>query len=369
MGKQMDTLTDDHLLDDLNVIANSSDGAIQITVAKPEIAKTSLRIDKEPELLTCRRQTRAIETDRQVSSFSALTSKTIKQTPVEKEDRDHDAILPTPPETAADEGVVNGERVTLSDFESGPLPGICIHEIYEELDFASNDRDSLQELVESKLRRYGFQSDTWQNVVCGGIEESLDTELDLQVPGLALKQITNARRLNELEFTFPIANRPDTLVSPLTGERLKTCFSKYGDRALLGPYPGRLGQLDFQPLTGYLKGFIDLIFEYDGRYYIVDYKTNHLGNFRTDYGTEQLGKEMAHHHYFLQYHLYTVALHRYLAYRLDGYDYDRHFGAVYYLFVRGMSPNTGPDYGVFKDRPDKKLIEALSSLMEGGRAK
>jgi exodeoxyribonuclease V beta subunit len=75
MGKQMDTLTDDHLLDDLNLIAKGSDGAIQITVAKPETEKTSLRVDKEPELLACRRQTRAIETDRQVSSFSALTSK------------------------------------------------------------------------------------------------------------------------------------------------------------------------------------------------------------------------------------------------------------------------------------------------------
>ncbi len=189
------------------------------------------------------------------------------------------------------------------------------------------------------------------------------------MPGLALKQITNSKRLNELEFTFAITNRSDTLAKPLTGERLATCFSKYGDRALLGTYPSRLGQLDFQPLTGYLKGFIDLIFEHNRRYYIVDYKTNHLGNHRTDYGAEQLGKEMAHHHYFLQYHLYTVALHRYLAYRIDRYDYDRHFGAVYYLFVRGMSPSTGPDYGVFRDRPDKELIEALSSLMEGDDAK
>jgi exodeoxyribonuclease V beta subunit len=73
---------------------------------------------------------------------------------------------------------------------------------------------------------------------------------------------------------------------------------------------------------------------------------------------------MADHHYFLQYHLYLVALHRYLAYRLPGYDYDTHFGGVYYLFIRGMSKEKN-GFGVFRDRPGREMVEALSDLFWG----
>jgi len=71
------------------------------------------------------------------------------------------------------------------------------------------------------------------------------------------------------------------------------------------------------------------------------------------------------HHYFLQYHLYVVALHRYLSARLPDYDYDRHFGGVYYLFLRGMSPAHAPGCGVFRDRPARELVEALSAALAG----
>ena len=72
---------------------------------------------------------------------------------------------------------------------------------------------------------------------------------------------------------------------------------------------------------------------------------------------------MNHHHYFLQYHIYTVALHRYLRWKLqEAYtskaDYERFFGGVYYLFLRGMQPES--TNGVFFDRPPYELIEALS---------
>ena len=74
---------------------------------------------------------------------------------------------------------------------------------------------------------------------------------------------------------------------------------------------------------------------------------------------------MAHHHYFLQYHLYVVAVHRYLEARLPGYDYDAHFGGVFYLFVRGMAPGRGENAGVFTDRPSRALVLALSALFAG----
>ena len=120
--------------------------------------------------------------------------------------------------------------------------------------------------------------------------------------------------------------------------------------------------LNFEQVEGYLKGFIDLIFEHRDRWYLVDYKSNFLGERFSDYTGDHLTHAMSDHNYFLQYHIYTVALHRYLAWRMPGYDYNIHFGGVYYLFIRGMSPETGPDCGIFRDRPSLELIQAMSTL-------
>ena len=132
--------------------------------------------------------------------------------------------------------------------------------------------------------------------------------------------------------------------------------------------PDRLSTLDFSRLRGFLTGFIDLTFVHDERWYIVDYKSNHLGSKLGDYGEANISEAMMSHHYILQYHVYTVALHRYLQARMPGYDYDQHFGGAYYLFIKGMKESLGPENGIFRDRPPRELIEKLSSLFEGVKA-
>jgi exodeoxyribonuclease V beta subunit len=121
----------------------------------------------------------------------------------------------------------------------------------------------------------------------------------------------------------------------------------------------------------YMKGFIDLVFEWQGRYYIVDYKSNFLGERFEDYQEARLREEMLKSGYDLQYHIYLVALHRYLRQRIPDYDYEAHMGGVYYLFIRGMSPELGPGFGIFKDRPGREVIagmeEMLSLNMQGLR--
>ncbi len=126
--------------------------------------------------------------------------------------------------------------------------------------------------------------------------------------------------------------------------------------------------LEFSPLRGYMKGFIDLVFEADGRFYLVDYKSNWLGAEPAAYRRSRLDEAMARESYVLQYLIYIVALHRYLRLRLPDYDYERHFGGVFYLFLRGMDPALGSDCGVFRDRPSLALVEALDALMATGRA-
>jgi exodeoxyribonuclease V beta subunit len=115
--------------------------------------------------------------------------------------------------------------------------------------------------------------------------------------------------------------------------------------------------LDSKLMCGYLTGFIDLICEYKGLYYVMDYKTNSL----PDYQNETLTHAMREHNYGLQYWIYTVVLHRYLQHRLPDYDYETHFGGVRYLFVRGMQPDEAMS-GVYQDRPDLVRVEALAAL-------
>jgi exodeoxyribonuclease V beta subunit len=118
--------------------------------------------------------------------------------------------------------------------------------------------------------------------------------------------------------------------------------------------------LDSKQMCGYLTGFIDLICEYKGFYYVMDYKTNSL----PDYQNETLTLAMREHNYGLQYWIYTVVLHRYLQHRLPGYDYETHFGGVRYLFVRGMQQDKAMS-GVYQDRPDLQRVEALAALFGG----
>ncbi|MCK4493780.1 MAG: PD-(D/E)XK nuclease family protein, partial [Methylococcales bacterium] len=110
-------------------------------------------------------------------------------------------------------------------------------------------------------------------------------------------------------------------------------------------------------LEGYLTGFIDLICEYQGRYYVMDYKSNSLDN----YEPEAIMTAMQAHNYGLQYWLYSVVLHLYLQQRLPTYDYQQHFGGIRYLFVRGMGLENSSS-GIYNDRPDLNTLNALSAL-------
>ena len=112
---------------------------------------------------------------------------------------------------------------------------------------------------------------------------------------------------------------------------------------------------------GHLKGYIDLAFEWQDRFYILDWKSNHLGDLTDDYTQPRLLQAMVKEQYFLQYHLYSVALHRFLARRKSGYSYDRNFGGVFYLFLRGLGENGTT--GIFFDRPNETKIERLCTIL------
>jgi exodeoxyribonuclease V beta subunit len=127
-------------------------------------------------------------------------------------------------------------------------------------------------------------------------------------------------------------------------------------------------RLSFATLRGFLKGFIDLVFEHAGRYFVLDWKSNHLGDTPSHYGQDAMAGAMRDQGYHLQYLLYLVALDRYLRHRLAGYDPDRHLGGAVYLFVRGVRPDwrdaAGAPTGVFFHRPTTATIARLSALFD-----
>lgn len=255
-----------------------------------------------------------------------------------------------------------GERETLLPlvrFPKGAAAGNFFHKIFELYDFQDREDETLPDLIDRQLQLFGFSRDTWRDPVRRGVREIIQTNL-LQNGTLRLADIASHQRLNELPFTFPVA-QSDNDLDAFAGRQLAGALAAF-PHALPAAYLKALDTLDFLPLKGYLKGFIDLVFEHQGLWYLVDFKSNHLGEERESYGAAGLPLIMAEHHYYLQYHIYTVALHRHLAMRLPGYAYQRHFGGVFYLFIRGMTRDNGPAYGVFFDRPPIERIELLSSL-------
>jgi exodeoxyribonuclease V beta subunit len=171
--------------------------------------------------------------------------------------------------------------------------------------------------------------------------------------GLRLADVPAARRLVELEFHLP-AQRLDAAALQALLRRLKL------------PVPG----LSFPALHGYLHGFIDLVFEHAGRYYVLDWKSNHLGDRPDDYAAQALHAAMARQGYHLQALLYALALHRHLQQRRPGYRHDAQFGGVLYLFVRGVRPAwrqaDGSAAGVHFHRPTLQALQQLEALLGGG---
>ncbi len=118
-------------------------------------------------------------------------------------------------------------------------------------------------------------------------------------------------------------------------------------------------------IAGYLTGFVDLVCRWQGRYYIIDYKTNTLGDCFADYQGEKLLAAMRSHNYGLQYWLYSVALHRYLKKTEENYSYKENFGGVFYLFVRGMAPAVAGS-GIFFTLPAAATVAAVDRLLLEG---
>ncbi|MCX8043536.1 MAG: exodeoxyribonuclease V subunit beta [Desulfobacterota bacterium] len=234
-------------------------------------------------------------------------------------------------------------------FPRGTLAGSCIHALFEQLDFTCfGDVDPL---IERCLQRYGLDG-AFRSSVRDMIGRVLTTPL-VPLTDLVLSSIPRSRRLSELSFFYPIRT--------IVPQQLAELFATHWPQAASDGTAERMGRLVFKPIHGFMHGFIDMVFLHEGKYYLCDWKTNHLGNAYTDYAPDRLKKAVQESYYTLQYALYTVALHNYLRQCVSGYSYERYFGGVLYLFVRGITPEH-PGCGIFYDCPPPSFVEACASL-------
>ena len=267
---------------------------------------------------------------------------------------DHDLHVAEVAPSEAGVTAVKTEREDddILDFPRGPVAGECLHDVFERIDFSDPTGwpDAIAAALRSRPQKLaGADSEALRlpRMIQRMLTELLQTRLPA---GFALAEVKRGRRLVELEFSLP-ARR-------LTAARLTALLQRHGVNA---------PALAFGSLDGYLRGFIDLLYEHGGRFYVLDWKSNHLGDSQADYGQASMAKAMDEHNYHLQYLLYTVAVHRYLQQRIAGYQYEQHFGGVQYLFVRGVRPEwidaEGRACGIFAARPTLQFIEQLSSLI------
>ena len=157
-----------------------------------------------------------------------------------------------------------------------------------------------------------------------------------------------------MEFYLPIRQ--------LTPVILRSLFKGILDEDLFGDYYEVLSQLSFRQSSGMLQGFIDLVFTHNGRFYILDWKSNHLGMKTSDYNQDTMHESMCRSAYILQYHLYTLALDRLLKLRLPEYSYEKHFGGVIYLYLRGISADSTLS-GIYWGRPLPEFIERAGEIL------
>ena len=239
--------------------------------------------------------------------------------------------------------------VGIHGFPRGAGPGTFLHGLFEwagdeGFGNAASDEQALHDAVARRCNLRGWER--WIDPLSAWLSHYLKAPLRFNGTQCTLAALDTYQV--EMEFWFASQN--------VSVERLDALVREHtlggAPRPALAP----------SQLNGMFKGFIDLTFEHEGRYYVADYKSNWLGSADCAYAAEAMAETMLGKRYDLQMCLYLLALHRQLKLRLPGYDYDQHMGGALYLFIRG---HQAPTHGLHFERPPRQLIEQLDQLFMG----
>lgn len=314
---------------------------------KPNLeALTALSINTKHDDLKAAEFTGNIEQDWRITSFTSIeqahrrqnyfTESAGKKHAVFDDAKDYDSQNAIEISTA----LLSENESSILDLPRGKQVGTALHRHFENCYFS--DLANTEEI--GKLRQSLQLDETFTEPLQNWLQQILHTPLSNEI-GIALADLANKDCIKEMPFYLAIREHFDV---------------EAFNRALKAHHHLSSEPLQFEKIQGMVRGSIDLVFRHNGKYYLVDYKSNFLGSTLADYNQEALKKEMLHSHYDWQYLIYTLALHRYLQSVVPHYDYARDFGGVFYLFLRGM--NGEPQSGVFYDRPSVELITELDGV-------
>ncbi|XZQ56969.1 MAG: exodeoxyribonuclease V subunit beta [Arsenophonus sp.] len=237
---------------------------------------------------------------------------------------------------------ISDNNMSIHTFPKGKTAGILLHSLLESLPF---DQHPKEFWLSEKLEKVGF-STNWASVLKMWLINIFDTPLIKD--NISLSKIRNNFKLNEMEFHLSI----EKLLLPSVLDRLTHKYDLLSQNC---------PSLTFEPVNGIIKGYIDLVFYWKDKFYIVDYKSNWLGKNSFAYNQMAIKSLMIDNRYDLQYQLYTLAFHRYLKNRLPNYTYQKDFGGVIYFFLRGVNTNY-PNSSIYHTIPSYELINGMDNM-------
>lgn len=230
----------------------------------------------------------------------------------------------------------------------GAKTGNLLHYIFENINFAEDSR--WDKWLTEAIRRYvPGQQDVYAPLLRQLLDHVLQTDIHIAGTTFKLSAVAWHKRIPEFEFDFPVTSfLPETL-NALSDEKASVIIRRFKE----------------QDLEGIMNGKMDLFFEHEGKYYILDWKSNYLGNTLEDYTAAALATGMNENNYHLQYYIYTLAAKKYLESRLTSFDYEKQFGGVIYCFVRGI--RQGMNTGIFTCKPPLSRILQMETSLSPNR--
>jgi exodeoxyribonuclease V beta subunit len=331
----LDKLDQDGMWRDVEAFAAASAGTVACRPAHS--AQAATREHAAPRrALVAREQTRFFNHAPRIASFTSLTG--------------HDEKTPSSRGAAV---LTDSKSALFADLPGGARTGRLLHSILELADFQKLDTDATKQLVERQLRGFGFDA-ALAPVVQRDLLRVGATPLSTDADAPRLIDLSRDLQLRELGFMLCV-DRPKL-------EGLAELMRQYGAAAISPRYYERLAEVSSQTLQRFLQGYIDLMFEWQGKWYVADYKSNTLPK----YEPEAINDAVQREHYVLQGQIYTAAAHRYLQQRVRDYEPEAHWGGVIFLFLRGMQGPERAGSSVYFDRQPAELLRAVDRWLGGG---
>ncbi len=329
------SIDEEQALADIEALVDASKGTIGWRRPHPEVA-SERALEAPAEVLRARDARRRFSQANRIASFTSLTGSHEKTAPLDPEAR---GLLPP--------------AALFSYLPGGARTGLLLHTILERVDLSELEADEAESVVERELRSYGYDA-----ALCRAVLKDLQgvarTPLTSAPDAPRLEVIPRGQQLRELEFTLS-ANEPDFV-------ELSRILKEHDAFEGAPDYPDRIASETSRTLKSFLRGFIDLVFEWEGRWYVADYKSNSLPS----YDLSNVTEAAAGAHYLLQMQLYAAAVNRHLGQRLAGYDPEHHWGGVMLLFLRGMGGADAPGSSILFDPQTPALIQAVDEWLGRG---